>query len=118
MLSEGRDASPTPGDPQRSLARDPYTACECRGRKMSGPVAYEVRVVGQVGPDAHEALTEFAVRVEPPATVLSGTLDQAALHGLLARIQALGLELVDVRRSTSKDVACLSALTTPPKTER
>jgi len=56
--------------------------------------------------------------VEPPATVLSGTLDQAALHGLLARIQALGLELVDVRRSTSKDVACLSALTTPPKTER
>jgi hypothetical protein len=70
---------------------------------MSVPVAYEVRVRGRVGLAAREALTEFAVHVEPPATVLSGTLDQAALHGLLARIQALGLELVEVRRNTRRE---------------
>jgi hypothetical protein len=61
-------------------------------------VEYEVRVLGPVGPAAREAFADVAVEVEPSATVLSGALDQAALHGLLERIQALGLELVDVRR--------------------
>jgi hypothetical protein len=89
---------------KRSLARDPYITCEMwEVGKMSVPVAYEVRVVGRVGPAACEALTKFAVHAEPPATVLSGTLDQAALHGLLARIQALGFELVEVHRTTRRD---------------
>jgi hypothetical protein len=61
-------------------------------------VEYEVRVLGQVGPAAREAFADVEVQVEPPATVLSGTLDQAALHGLIERIQALGLEIVDIRR--------------------
>jgi hypothetical protein len=61
-------------------------------------VEYEVRVLGQIGPAAREAFADVEVEVEPPATVLSGALDQAGLHGLLERIQALGLELVDIRR--------------------
>jgi hypothetical protein len=37
--------------------------------------------------------------VAPVDTVLEGTVDDgAALHGLLRRIEALGLELVEVRR--------------------
>jgi hypothetical protein len=63
-----------------------------------GQVEYEVRVLGRVGPAAQEAFEGMAVHVEPPKTVLSGTLDQAALQGLVERIQALGLELVDIRR--------------------
>ena len=35
-------------------------------------------------------------------TVLTGALrDQAALHGVLAQIEALGLELLEVRRNGS-----------------
>ena len=37
--------------------------------------------------------------MQPVETVLHGEIaDQAALHGVLDRVQALGLELVEVRR--------------------
>jgi hypothetical protein len=37
--------------------------------------------------------------VEPVETILHGPVrDQAELHGLLRRLQALGLELIEVRR--------------------
>ena len=40
--------------------------------------------------------------LEPVETVLHGPVrDQAELHGLLDRIQALGLELIEVRRLPS-----------------
>ena len=39
---------------------------------------------------------------EPVETVLHGPVrDQAELHGLIDRIQALGLELVEIRRLPS-----------------
>ena len=63
---------------------------------------YEVRVAGVIGPAAREAFDDLAIRVEPAATVLAGTLDQAALHGLIERIQALGLELIDITRVPSR----------------
>lgn len=61
-------------------------------------VAYEVRVLGTLGPAAREAFAELAVDTEPTSTVLSGELDQAALLGLIDRVRALGLELIDIRR--------------------
>lgn len=61
-------------------------------------VTYEIRVVGKLGPAAQEAFEGLGVNTEPLATVLSGEFDQAALHGLLDRVRALGLELVDIRR--------------------
>lgn len=60
--------------------------------------SYEVRVVGSLGPAAEEAFGAYGIDVEPTSTVLSGDLDQAALHGLLDQVRALGFELVDVRR--------------------
>ena len=65
---------------------------------MLARVQYQMHVVGRVGPAASEVFADFGVRVEPTATVLSGALDQAALHGLIARVRGLGLELVDVHR--------------------
>ncbi|MGX7678980.1 hypothetical protein ACSMXN_08775 [Jatrophihabitans sp. DSM 45814] len=61
-------------------------------------VTYEIRVVGSLGPAAQEAFADLDLQTEPTSTVLSGELDQAALHGLLDRVRALGLELVDIRR--------------------
>jgi hypothetical protein len=69
---------------------------------MPARVQYQVRVRGRVGPAASEAFAEFGVHVETTAAVLSGALDQAALHDLLARIRSLGLELVDVHRACPK----------------
>jgi hypothetical protein len=59
---------------------------------------YEIRIRGRVGKHIVETLGLDA-EVEPVETVLHGPVaDQAALHGLLDRLQALGLELVEVRR--------------------
>ena len=69
---------------------------------MPAPVQYQVRVLGRVGPAASDAFADFGVHVEPTATVLSGALDQAALHDLMTRVRELGLELVDVRRVPPK----------------
>jgi hypothetical protein len=45
------------------------------------------------------AFEELDANVVPVQTVLSGELrDQAALHGVLDRLQSFGLELVEVRR--------------------
>lgn len=63
---------------------------------------YEIRVVGSLGPAAREAFSELEVEVEPSATVLTGEMDQAALLGLIDRIRALGLELVDIQRTRPK----------------
>lgn len=62
---------------------------------------FQIRVAGALGPAAREALGNFVVDTEPTVTVLRGCIDQAALHGLLDRVRALGLELVDVRRAST-----------------
>lgn len=61
--------------------------------------SYEIRVTGALGPAAREAFADMAVEVEPATTVLTGDLDQSALHALLDRVRSLGLELVDVKQA-------------------
>jgi hypothetical protein len=65
----------------------------------SGSALYEIRVRGHLGQTMRTAFPELRVRVEGGDTVLSGALpDQAAVYGVLAGIESLGLELVAVRR--------------------
>lgn len=60
---------------------------------------YEVRVAGVVPEQDLRDLGAAAVTTERASTVLYGEIsDQAALYGLLARLRALGLEVVEVRR--------------------
>jgi hypothetical protein len=60
---------------------------------------YEIRIKGRVTDSFRIAFEDLSVTVNPVETVLRGVdLDQAALYGILDRIQALGFELVEVRR--------------------
>ncbi len=62
---------------------------------------YEIRVRGRLTPTlaAEFEQLHLSTSIAPVETVLEGTVDDGpALHGVLRRIEALGLELVEVRR--------------------
>jgi hypothetical protein len=64
-----------------------------------GGGSYELRIKGRLSDSLLAALGELNTSVETGETVLHGPVrDQAALYGLLDRVQSLGLELVEVRR--------------------
>ena len=64
-----------------------------------GPQQYKIRVRGRVGKTVLSAFPALRAQRCGPDTVLTGALpDQAALYGVLAEIEALGLELLEVRR--------------------
>jgi hypothetical protein len=68
-------------------------------RERAEGTYYEIRVRGMLSDTLLVAFPEFHPRAQGGDTVLVGPLpDQAALHGTLARIEALGLELLEVRR--------------------
>jgi hypothetical protein len=60
---------------------------------------YEVRISGLLPAELLVELQGLTVSVEPPETVLHGSLpDQSAVVGLISRIHGLGLRLIEVRR--------------------
>jgi hypothetical protein len=60
---------------------------------------FEIHVRGSVPPEVLDEFGGLTATVVPTETVLSGVVaDQSALYGVLNRLQALGLELVEVRR--------------------
>jgi hypothetical protein len=62
---------------------------------------YQVRIRGRL---SRSLMTEFEqlglmAEIEPVETQLHGpVVDQAALYGLVRRIESLGLELIELRR--------------------
>jgi hypothetical protein len=65
---------------------------------------YEIRVRGRVTPALLARFEGMDSDVEPVETVLHGPVaDQAALHGMIALIRSLGLELVEVRKVAGSD---------------
>jgi hypothetical protein len=64
-----------------------------------GGGSYEIRIKGRLSDSVLAAFEGLTASVEPVETVLHGPVkDQSALHGLMDRIQSLGLELVEIRR--------------------
>jgi hypothetical protein len=60
---------------------------------------YQIRVRGRLGQTIRAAFPTLRAQVGGGDTVLTGVLaDQAAVYGVLAEAEALGLELIEVRR--------------------
>jgi hypothetical protein len=63
---------------------------------------YTIRIRGQLGPTALSAFPTMAADLKHGETVLTGSLeDRAALFGVVAQIEALGLELLELRQITA-----------------
>jgi hypothetical protein len=70
-----------------------------RERVGATTARYEIHIKGRVGGELAATFEGLVAEVLPVETVLHGEIrDQAELHGLLDRVQSLGLELVEVRR--------------------
>ena len=68
-------------------------------RNDPSPRWYRIRIRGRLGETIRSAFPALRARAGGCDTVLTGALcDQAALHGVLAEIETLGLELLEVRR--------------------
>jgi hypothetical protein len=69
---------------------------------LDRPVTYEIKVPGQLDENWSDWTGGMTIAVQSagdsrPVTALTGTLDQAALQGLLRRLYSLGLPLISVR---------------------
>jgi hypothetical protein len=93
-------ASPQQGDDARDFRWDRcLDGHRCRSSSMS--YTYEVRIRGRLSRTLKGEFEQLGLSadVEPVETLLYGAVvDQAALYGLIRRLEALGLELVEVRR--------------------
>jgi hypothetical protein len=59
---------------------------------------YVIRIKGHLGPMLLSAFPAMAWKRQGLETVLTGMLDRPGLHGVLAEIDALGLDLLEVRQ--------------------
>ena len=68
---------------------------------LDRPATYQIKVPVELDERWSDWIGEMAITVEidddgRPVTTLTGTLDQAALHGLLRRLYSLGIPLISV----------------------
>jgi hypothetical protein len=62
------------------------------------PALYTIRINGHLGAMVLFAFPAMVPRWHGADTVLTGLLDRSALYGVLAEIDALGLDLLEVRQ--------------------
>lgn len=66
---------------------------------LDRPVTYQIKVPGHLAESWSEWVEGMTIETEgddPPVTILTGSLDQAALQGLLRRLYSLGLPVISV----------------------
>lgn len=74
------------------MAQDPRVATQpgCQ---------YMIRIKGRLGATALSAFPTMGSEVRGGETVLTGSLqDRSALYGVLVQLEALGLDLIELRR--------------------
>ena len=68
---------------------------------LDRPATYQIKVPGHLDERWSDWAGGMTITVDSegdgsPITILTGTVDQAALHGLLRRLYSLGLPLISV----------------------
>jgi hypothetical protein len=71
------------------------------GRMDPAPALYMIRINGHLGATVLSAFPGMAPQHHGSHTVLTGLLDGSALYGVLAEIEALGLDLLEIRKLTT-----------------
>ena len=74
---------------------------EVKKLTLDRPATYQIKVPGHLDESWSDWAGGMTITVEsegddPPITTLTGTVDQAALQGLLRRLYSLGLPLISV----------------------
>ena len=67
------------------------------------PGLYAIRIRGQLGATALSAFPSMVPQLQGSETALTGLLqDRSAVFGVLAQIEALGLDLLELRKIRSR----------------
>jgi hypothetical protein len=79
------------------------------------PGLYTIRISGRLGATALSAFPSMVSELKGSDTVLTGLLkDRSAVFGVLAQIEALGLELLELRQIRAKPTSRGNHAMTPP----
>ena len=75
---------------------------------LDRPTTYQIKVPGHLDESWSDWAGGMTITVESegdglPVTILTGTVDQAALQGLLRRLYSLGLPLLSVNRVDTEE---------------
>ena len=72
------------------------------GHECDLSTAYQIRLKGVLDPSWSDWFGGFSISIQDDETLLVGVvLDQSALHGILAKINDLGLSIISVDRRTA-----------------
>ena len=72
------------------------------GRHYDQPASYVIRIQGMLDLTWSDWFGGFTITQQNGETLLQGKVtDQAALHGILAKINDLGLPIISVERRTT-----------------
>ena len=69
------------------------------------PAPYMIRINGHLGAMVLSAFPAMTPQWQGAHTVLTGLLDRSALYGVLAEIDALGLDILEIRQLTRQGTA-------------
>ena len=64
----------------------------------AAPAWYAIQIHGHLGDTMLSAFPALVPQSHGADTVLTGLLDRSALYGVLAEVEALGLDLVEIRQ--------------------
>jgi len=78
------------------------------------PARYRIRIHGHLGATVLSAFPALVPQHLGVDTVLTGLLDRSALYGVLAEVEALGLDLVEISQLTPQPKSSESGDSRPP----